>query len=129
MTDPAREEIERLEWELVRQAAGELRDALDRLDPAIYIKPARDRVLVALIPEEYVAGSRLILAVGDKAPWRALVLAVGPRVEAAGLKPGVVAVVDHVTGHTLPHPGADDAGMELRLIQHADILAVFTPEE
>ena len=140
MTDTARtlddtdQELRKLAWELVRASVKELDQALQGLDPAIDLQPSRDRVLVTLIPEDYVAGSGLILAVGEKAPWRAMVLAVGPKVNQFGeeeaenpqlLKRGDTVVVDHITGQTIPHLAADEAGLELRLIQAADILAVF----
>lgn len=129
MSDVARvlnetdQEIRKLGWELVQASIKELDQALQGLDPKLDLEPVRDRVLVTLIPEEYVSGSGLILAVGEKRPWRAMVLAIGPKVD--GLWCGDIVIVDHVTGQPVPHPAADQAGLELRLIQDADVLAVF----
>lgn len=142
MTDTARtsdeveamDDIDQLAWELVRVAVQELDQCLQGLDPTITINPARDRVLVTLLPEEFVSKAGLVLTVGDKAPWRAMVLAVGPQANRQGgpgpcdhlLQRGDIVVMDAVTGHYVPHPAADDAKLDLRLVQRADILAVMT---
>jgi co-chaperonin GroES (HSP10) len=122
MNDQARE-LETLARELVQVAVKELDQALRGLDPTVDLNPTRDRVLAVLIPEEYVSDSGLILSVGEKAPWRAMVLGAGPKVE--NVARGDIIIVDGITGHQIPHRGADQAGIDLRLIQEADVLAVL----
>lgn len=72
--------LSKLHWELVRTATQELDQILQGLDPMTEIHPTHDRVLVMLIPEEYVSASGLVLTVTEKAPWRGMVLGVGPTV-------------------------------------------------
>lgn len=139
MGEQAREvdTIDQLARELVQVAVQELDKALQRLDPSIDISPTRDRVLVALIPEEFASKGGLVIAVGDKPRWRGMVLAVGPKVNEQvsddGLpnlvvQRGDVIIVDGVTGHQIPHMAADSVGLDLRLIQVSDVLAILGGE-
>lgn len=130
MNDEART-VDALARELVQVAVRELDQALQALDPTIDYQPTRDRVLVMLIPEEYVSAGGLVLAVGEKPSWRGMVLSVGPRVNKGHygdpyrLKRGDIVIIDGVSGHVIPHWGADQAGLDLRLIQAGDIMAIM----
>lgn len=179
MTDAARE-LDKLARELVQVAIKELDQCLQGLDPTIDLQPTRDRVLCVLIPEDYVSASGLVLQVGEKPNYRAMVLAVGEKVNehvsdsGSKLRPcwhaytlgsgelypeechhspftcpncqankqleddlvyipplphllqrGDIIIVDAVTGHQVPHQGADSVDIDLRLIQAGDVLAVL----
>ncbi len=102
--------------EMVREACDVIRLALE--DSAI--SPCGDRVLAVMVEEDQRTSSGLYMA-ADVKQFRAVVLAVGPKVK--GVKANDVVVLGSHVGQVIEH-----SGVEVRLIVEKDLLGVLVIE-